>query len=279
MIYTLPETELMKIVTQSEDDRTGTYIIEPLSPGYGVTLGNSLRRVLFSSLAGTAVSSVQIEGATHEFTTIPGMHEDVVELILNLKTLRIKLHTDEPVVLHLEAKGPGEIYAKDFTANASVTIVDQDHYLATLDKAGKLSLDLTVERGRGYVPTEQKRHEQRALGTISVDSIYTPVKKVHYEVENTRVGDKTNFDKLTLDITTDGTIHPREALRQAAQILLEHAQVITELQEVADVAPKKARAKKGDVAEALVEVASEATEAKPAKKATKVKVATIEPET
>ena len=199
MIYTLPETELMKIQTESEDDRSGTYVIEPLSPGYGVTMGNSLRRVLFSSLAGSAISSVQIDGATHEFTTLPGMHEDVVELILNLKTLRIKLHTDEPVMIHLEAKGPGEVRAKNFTPNASVTIVDPEHYLATLDKQGKLSLDITVERGRGYVPTEQKRHEQRTLGTISVDSIFTPVKKVHYEVENTRVGDKTNFDKLYYD--------------------------------------------------------------------------------
>lgn len=246
MIYTLPETALMKIETVNEDDRAGSYIIEPLSPGYGVTLGNSLRRVLFSSLAGSAISTVQIEGATHEFTTLPGMHEDVVELILNLKTLRIKLHTDEPATIHLEAKGPGEVRAKDFTGNSSVTIVDPEHYLATLDKQGKLSLDIMIERGRGYVPTEQKRHEQRALGTISVDSIFTPVKKVHYEVENTRVGDKTNFDKLTLDITTDGTIHPREALRQAAQILLEHAQIITELEVATETAPKKARAKKAD---------------------------------
>jgi DNA-directed RNA polymerase subunit alpha len=260
MIYTLPETELMKIQTKSEDDRSGVYVIEPLSPGYGVTLGNSLRRVLFSSLAGSAVSSVQIEGATHEFTTIAGMHEDVVELILNLKTLRVKLHSDEPVTLKLEAKGAGEVRAKDFAGNSLVTIVDEDHYLATLDKAGKLSLEVTIERGRGYIPTEQKRHEQRALGVISVDSIFTPVKKVHYEVENTRVGDKTNFDKLTLDITTDGTIHPREALRQAAQILVEHMGVITEIEASTEAAPKKSRAKKATQSET-----SELAEAKPAK--------------
>ena len=254
MIYTLPETELMKIETQSEDERTGVYVIEPLSPGYGVTLGNSLRRVLFSSLAGSAVSSVQIDGVTHEFTTIPGMHEDVVELILNIKTLRVKLHTDESVILHLEAKGPGEVYAKDFQANASVTIADPDHYLASLDKQGKLSLDVVIERGRGYIPSELKRHEQRALGTISVDSVFTPVKKVHYEVENTRVGGMTNFDKLTIDITTDGTVHPREALRQAAQILLEHAQVITEIEQPREAPVKKSRTKKATLDNKVVPV-------------------------
>lgn len=229
-MYTLPETELMKVQTTSEDDRLGTYIIEPLSPGYGVTLGNSLRRVLFSSLQGSAVSSVRIDGVTHEFTTLPGMNEDIVGLILNLKTLRVKMLTDEPVTLRLEAKGPGEVRAKQFATNPNVEIVDPEHYLATLDKQGKLSLEITVERGRGYLPTEQKRHEQLPLGTISIDSIFTPVKKVHYEVENTRVGGMTNFDKLTIDISTDGTIHPRVALLQAAQILVEHFGIVADIQ-------------------------------------------------
>lgn len=273
MVYTLPETELMQIEASSEDDRNGSYVFEPLSPGYGVTLGNSLRRVLFSSLEGSAVSAVTIDGVTHEFTTIPGMHEDVVELILNLKTLRVKLHGDEAATLRLEAKGPGPVRAKDFTGNAQVTVVDPDHYLAALDKGGKLVLEVVVERGRGYIPTEQKRHEQRPLGMISVDSIFTPVKKVHYEVENTRVGGMTNFDKLTLDITTDGTIHPREALMQAARILEEHFAIVTDLGALVEKPVKKPRAAKKTSEAATVASAV----SKPAKKTASKEISSKKP--
>lgn len=230
----------MKVQVLSETDRSASYVIEPLSPGYGVTVGNSLRRVLFSSLEGSAISAVRIEGATHEFTTLPGMVEDIVAFILNVKTLRVKLLGEEPVTLKLEAKGPGEVRASQITNHPQVQVVDPDHYLATLEKGGKLSVELLVEHGRGYVPTEQKQHDQMPLGTISIDSIYTPVKKVHYEVENTRVGGMTNFDKLVLDIATDGTVHPREALAQAARILVEHFTVIQGLE-----LPTSAPAKKG----------------------------------
>lgn len=269
-MYTLPETELMKIQALSETDRSGTYVIEPLSPGYGVTLGNSLRRVLFSSLEGSAISAVRIDGVTHEFTTLPGMVEDIVSFILNVKTLRVKLVGDEPVTLKLEAKGPGEVRAGQIADHPQVEVVDPDHYLGTLEKGGKLSVELLVEHGRGYVPTEQKDHDQMPLGTISIDSIYTPVKKVHYEVENTRVGGMTNFDKLTLDITTDGTIHPREALAQAARILVEHFAVIQDLElPTAEPVKKAAKKTKAKIHEAAI-AAVEADE-KPAKKTVKKK--------
>lgn len=228
----LPETELMKIEVRSETDRAGHYVIGPLAPGYGVTIGNSLRRVLLSSLEGSAISAVRIEGVTHEFATLPGMIEDVVAFILNLKTLRVKLLSDEPATIRLIAKGRGEVRASQFAANPDVEIVDPEHYLATLDKAGKLELEAVVERGRGYVPTEQKQDQNRPLGTISIDSIFTPVKKVHYDVEHTRVGGITNFDNLILEVATDGTVHPRDALRQAAQILVEHLGIVTALSDV-----------------------------------------------
>ena len=257
-MYTLPETELMKIETLGEDDRAGKYLIEPLSPGYGVTIGNSLRRILFASLEGSAITAVRIDGATHEFTTIPGMKEDVVELILNLKTLRVKLIGDEPTTIRLSVKGSGIITGAQFDANPNVQIVDQDHHIATLDKQGKLIIEALVERGRGYVPTEQKRNDQQPLGTISVDSIFTPVKKVHYDVVNTRVGGMTNFDRLSIDITTDGTIHPRMALAQAAKILVEHLTIISEITLPEEKPAKKLSKKAIALAAAEAELSDEA---------------------
>lgn len=249
--YALPETSLMHIQSITETDREGRFTIEPLSPGYGVTLGNALRRVLLSSLEGSAVSAVRIDGVTHEFTTVSGMKEDVVELLLNLKTLRVKLLSDEPTTLRLDAKGSGEVRAKAFEKNPNVHITEPDHYLATLDKQGKLVMEVLIEHGRGYVPTEQKRTDQLPLGTISLDSIFTPVKKVHYEVENTRVGKMTNFDKLTLDITTDGTVEPRAALAHAAQILLEHFQLVSQ------VSTGDVTAKLPEIDESIGEVSAE----------------------
>lgn len=229
MEYTLPETNLLQISETNEDTHSATFILEPLSPGYGVTIGNSLRRVLLSSLSGAAISYIKIDGVTHEFSTIPGVKEDVVELILNLKGLRLKLHGDEPTTIILEATKAGEIKAKDFKSNTSIEIVDPEYHIATLDKNGKLYLECYIEKGRGYLPTELKKEEKLPLGTIAIDSIFTPVKKVHYEVENTRVGRMTNFDKLTIDLTTDGTISPVEALEQAAKILVEHFGIISDL--------------------------------------------------
>lgn len=229
MEYTLPETSLLQIKQSDIDTHAATFVLEPLSPGYGVTVGNSLRRVLLSSLEGAAIAYIKIDGVTHEFSTIPGVKEDVVDLILNLKGLRIKLHGDEPTTIILEATKAGEIKAKDFKSNPQVEIVDPEYHIATLDKNGKLYLEAYIEKGRGYMPTELKKEEKLPLGTIAIDSIFTPVKKVHYEVENTRVGNMTNFDKLTIDLTTDGTIEPVEALEQASKILVEHFAIISDL--------------------------------------------------
>jgi len=226
MDYILPATNLVQIKTMEKVNNSGIFVIEPLSPGYGLTLGNSLRRVLLSSLEGAAITSVKIDGATHEFTTVPGVKEDIVEIILNLKTLRFKMFSNEPVTLKLQSKGSKEVKAADFDANADCEIINQDAFVATLDKTGKLNMEITVEKGRGYLPVEQRGEEKMPLGTIAVDSIFTPVKKVHYEVENTRVGGMTNYDKLKLEITTDGSIEPEIALSQAAGILTEHFSLV-----------------------------------------------------
>lgn len=241
MEFTLPETNLLNVQKVSEKDNLGIFILEPLSPGYGITVGNSLRRALLSSLEGAAIAQVKIEGVSHEFSTIPGCQEDVVDIILNLKKLRLKSDSNEPIILKLNKKGPGKITAADFEKNSQVEIVDQDHYLAQLDTKGKISLQATVEKGRGYIPIEDRKTEKLPLGTIAMDAIFSPVKKVHYTNENTRVGGKTNFDKLTMEITTDGSITPTAALVNAGKILSEHFGLVTELEK--EVAAKKAPTK------------------------------------
>lgn len=232
MDYTLPETELVKIKTIEQVDNRGIFEIEPLSPGYGVTVGNSLRRILLSSLEGAAITSVKIEGATHQFATLPKVKEDIVEIILNLKTLRFKMNSAEPVILKLNVKGPKNITAADFEKNSDCSVVNTDTYIANVSKSGILKMEITVAHGRGYVPVERRKDEKLPIGTISIDSIFTPVKKVHYEVENTRVGGMTNFDKLTMEITTDGSIEPSVALGTAAKILVEHFSLIEQACEV-----------------------------------------------
>lgn len=265
MEYILPETNLMQIKTMEKINDSGIFVIEPLSPGYGLTLGNSLRRVLLSSLEGAAVTSVKIEGITHEFTTIPEVREDVVEIILNIKQLRFKMDSDEPVTLKLSVKGPKEVTAADFEENANCKIANKSTYLATVGKSGKFEMEITVEKGRGYVPVERRREEKMPLGTIAVDSIFTPIKKVHYEVENTRVGGMTNFDKLTMEIATDGSIDPEVALTKAANILVEHMNVIVTMGEI----NKDQNPVEENVAEEIVEE-------KPAKKTRKSKTAPAE---
>ncbi len=239
-MYTLPETERVTITERPDSDRVSTFIIEPLSPGYGMTLGHSLRRVLLTSLEGAAVSSVKIEGVDHEFTTLRGMQEDVVELILNLKALRVRSESGEPVTLRLSKKGPGVVTAADFEPNAQITVADPDHYLATLAKDGKLAMDVSIEKGRGYVPVERKSRAEHTIGTIAVDSVFTPIKRVHYEVEHTRVGGKTDFDRLTVELTTDGTVTPAEAMNHSAQILVEHFSLVQQAAESASVAAASA---------------------------------------
>lgn len=274
MDYILPETNLIQIKTMEKIGNNGIFVIEPLSPGYGLTLGNSLRRVLFSSLTGAAITSVKIDGTTHEFSTLPGVREDVIEIILNLKSLCFKFNSDEPVTLKLSVKGPKEVKAGDFEKNPACEIIDPNAYIASLDKTGKLNLEVVVEKGRGYVPVEHKAEEKMPLGTIAVDSVFTPVKKVHYEVENTRVGEMTNFDKLTLEISTDGSIDPEIALKTASKILVEHLTLIDqafgeEPVKVAKEAPsgKHVKKEKTEVKEKVEKVKEE--KVKPVKKSAK----------
>jgi DNA-directed RNA polymerase subunit alpha len=177
MDYILPETSLIQIKTMEKLGNSGTFVIEPLSPGYGVTIGNSLRRILLSSLAGAAITTVKIDGASHEFSTLPGVKEDVVEIILNLKALRFKMHSEEPVTMKLQVKGPKDVKAGDFTTNSSCEVVDPEAFIASVGKTGKLNIEVTVENGRGYVPVEHRSEEKAPLGTIAVDSVFTPVKK------------------------------------------------------------------------------------------------------
>ena len=225
MLY---DIHLPKVLELSKKDNTGVYAIEPLYPGFGMTLGNSLRRVILSSLSGSAVTAVKIEGVPHEFGAIPGVKEDIVEVILNLKQLRLKLHGEGPEILTLSGNGSKKLTAKDIETPSSVEIVNKDLHLAELstDKA-KLSMEIRVERGRGYVPVEERDGERLEVGMIAVDAIYTPIKKIRYNVENTRVGQMTNLDKLVIEIETDGTIDPEEALRSASEVLVDHFGVVS----------------------------------------------------
>ncbi len=242
MSYILNDLNLLEIKSQGlEDNKSTQFIIEPLSPGYGVTVGNTLRRILLSSLEGAAIKSVKIVGASHEFSTLKGIKEDVVDLILNLKTTRFKLTGEGPVMLELSIKGPKKVTAADFKKNSQIEIVDPDHYIASVEKAGKLDLEVEIDRGRGYIPVEKKIDEKLPLGTIMVDSIYTPVKKVKFDVENTRVGGMTDYNRLIIEITTDGTISPSDALKTAAQIMNEHLQAVIDS---CTVAPKSAKSEK-----------------------------------
>ena len=223
----LADTDLLNAkFIKGSDDASGTFVLEPLSPGYGLTLGHALRRVLLSSLSGAAISSVKIDGATHEFSTVKGIKEDVVEIVLNLKSLRIRLEGDEDATIKLDKKGPGIVKAKDFEKNAQITIVDPEHIIATLDKNARLVLEANVKKGSGYEPVEKRKEEKLPLGTIAIDSIFTPVKKINYDVENTRVGGMTNYNRLSLSITTDGSITPQEAFNTALKILVEHFTLI-----------------------------------------------------
>lgn len=208
-------------------DHRAEMTVTPLYPGYGMTVGNALRRVLFSSLPGAAVSTVKIKGISHEFSAVPHVAEDAVELIMNLKLLRMKLHGDEPQTIVLKAKGERNVTAKDFDAPTQVEIVNPSQHVATLtDPAAALDMELTVTSGRGYVPVETREKEQREIGTIVIDALYSPVKTVTFRTENVRVEQMTNWDKLILQIETDGTMSPTDAFRMAAQILAEQFQEI-----------------------------------------------------
>ena len=203
-------------------------MLEPLHPGYGVTLGSALRRTLLSSLPGAAITAVKIKGVEHEFATVPGVKEDVISIILNLKKVRMRSHKSEPVILSLESKGEGIIKAGDFGKASDVEIANPEQVIATVtDKDAALQMDVTVEQGRGYVPVEDREKEELPIGTIAIDSIFTPVRKVSLDVSAARVGQITNFDKLTMVIETDGTLTPQEAVERAAQLMVDHLQLFT----------------------------------------------------
>jgi DNA-directed RNA polymerase subunit alpha len=214
------EIEFPKIERTEGDERSARFVIEPLPAGYGTTLGNSLRRVLLSSLAGAAITSVRIRGVAHEFSTIPGLNEDVVQLVLNLKRVRLKSFATEPVTLTLEKEGPGEVTAGDIVTTSDVEIVNPSERIATLEPEASLWMEITVETGKGFHPAE--RREGLPIGVIPIDALFSPVRLVNFNVENTRVGQMTNYDRLLLDVETDGTITPDEALAQGAQILVQH---------------------------------------------------------
>jgi DNA-directed RNA polymerase subunit alpha len=219
--------QLPELKPAHEEGNKATFAIEPLYPGYGMTLGNSLRRVILSSLGGAAVTAVKIDSVAHEFSTIEGVKEDVVEIILNLKKLRFRVYSDEPQFLVLTANGKGEVTAESIKTTSDVEIVNPEQLIATLDTAKtKLGMEIKVEKGRGYVPVEHRESEKLEVGMIAVDALYSPVQRVRYTVENTRVGQMTDLDRLLLEIETDGTITPAEAMRQAAEILVEHFQVV-----------------------------------------------------
>ena len=215
------------------DPAYGKYVIEPLERGYGTTLGNSLRRVLLSSLSGTAPTSIKIAGVQHEFSTIPGIKEDVTEIVLNVKGILARLHSQGAKTVYIEASGECEVTAGDIKTDAEVEIINKDHHIATLGADGALNMEIVLDHGRGYVTAEKNKNPHLPLGTIPVDSIYTPVLKVNYFVENTRVGNQTDFDKLTIEIWTDNTISAREAISIGAKILCDHFTLFTDLSEVA----------------------------------------------
>lgn len=223
------EKARIECVENPADESYGKFVVEPLERGYGTTLGNSLRRVLLSSLPGTAVTTIKIAGIQHEFTTIPGVKEDVTEIVLNIKGLIAKLHRDEPKTVYIEAAGECEVTAGDIKADSEVEILNPDLHIATLGPEASLSMELTIAHGRGYVPAEKNKPAQAVAGLIPIDSIYTPVLKVNYAVENTRVGNQTDFDKLTLEVWTDKTISPRDAVSLGAKILCDHFALFTDL--------------------------------------------------
>ncbi|MCY7075483.1 DNA-directed RNA polymerase subunit alpha [Streptococcus oralis] len=227
------EFEKPNITKIDENKDYGKFVIEPLERGYGTTLGNSLRRVLLASLPGAAVTSINIEGVLHEFDTVPGVREDVMQIILNIKGIAVKSYVEDEKIIELDVEGPAEITAGDILTDSDIEIVNPDHYLFTIGKGSSLKATMTVNSGRGYVPADENKKDNAPVGTLAVDSIYTPVTKVNYQVEPARVGSNDGFDKLTLEILTNGTIIPEDALGLSARILTEHLDLFTNLTEIA----------------------------------------------
>jgi DNA-directed RNA polymerase subunit alpha len=238
---TLPEFQIPKITKQEESETKGTFVIEPLDKGFGYTFGNSLRRVLLSSLRGAAVKSVRIEGVAHEFSTIEGVKEDVTDIVLNLKDIVVRMHTEaDEVEAPLVASGPGVITAKDIDLPAGVEILNPDAPIATLEKKTKLEMYLTIGRGRGYSPAEENKTDDQPIGVIPIDSIFSPVRRAAYSVESARVGQRTDFDKLTLEVETDGSTEPGAAVREAAEILIKLLAIFTDADRVEELTARDA---------------------------------------
>jgi DNA-directed RNA polymerase subunit alpha len=233
--------QVPRITADKADDRRGTFTIEPLDKGFGYTFGNSLRRVLLSSLGGAAVTSVRIEGVAHEFSSVPGVKEDVTDIVLNLKDLVVRMHTDaDEVEAPLVATGPGEVKAKDIDLPSGVEILNPEAPIATLEKKTKLEVYLTIGRGRGYSPAEENKSDDQPIGVIPIDSIFSPIRRASYSVATARVGQRTDFDKLTLEIETDGSIEPAAALREASEILIKTLAIFTDAERVEELTAREA---------------------------------------
>lgn len=250
------EEPRIETIELSEDNKYGKFVIEPLERGYGTTLGNSLRRILLSSLPGAAVTSIQIDGVQHEFSTIPGVVEDVTTIIMNVKKIALKIYSDDEKSLLIDVKGKEIVTAEDIAADSDVEILNPDLKIATLADGASLTIRLTAQKGRGYTPADQNKHDDMPIGVIPVDSIFTPVSRVLYTVENTRVGQMSNFDKLTLDVWTDGSLNPKEAVSLGAKILMEHLNIFVGLTEVA-LNTNVMEAKKEDKKEKVLEMTIE----------------------
>jgi DNA-directed RNA polymerase subunit alpha len=232
--------QVPRISSEKVDDRRGTFTIEPLDKGFGYTFGNSLRRVLLSSLGGAAITSVRIEGVAHEFSSVPGVKEDVTDIVLNLKDLVVRMHTDaDEVEAPLVATGPGEIKAKDIDLPSGVEILNPDAPIATLEKKTKLEVYLTIGRGRGYSPSEENKSDDQPIGVIPIDSIFSPIRRASYAVATARVGQRTDFDKLTLDLETDGSLEPAAALREASEILIKSLAIFTDAERVEELTARE----------------------------------------
>ncbi|MEI5909222.1 DNA-directed RNA polymerase subunit alpha [Bacillus spongiae] len=250
------EKPKIETVEVSDDAKFGKFVVEPLERGYGTTLGNSLRRILLSSLPGAAVTSIQIDGVLHEFSTIAGVVEDVTSIILNIKKLALKIYSDEEKTLEIDVQGEGSVTAADITHDSDVEILNPDLHIATLSSNSHFRMRLSAQRGRGYTPADHNKREDLPIGVIPIDSIYTPVSRVNYQVENTRVGQMTNYDKLSLDVWTDGSIGPKEAISLGAKILTEHLNIfvgLTDEAQNAEIMVEKEEDQKEKVLEMTIE--------------------------
>ena len=250
------EKPKIETVSISEDFKFGKFVVEPLERGYGTTMGNSLRRILLSSLPGAAVTSVQIDGVLHEFSTIDGVVEDVTAIILNLKKLALKIYSDETKTLEIDVQGEGKVTAADITHDSDVEILNPDLHIATLASNAHLHMRIFAERGRGYRPAEENKREDQPIGVIPVDSIFTPVSRVTFQVENTRVGQVADYDKLTLDVWTDGSIRPEEAVSLGSKIFTEHLNIfvgLTDEAQNAEIMVEKEEDQKEKVLEMTIE--------------------------